>query len=244
MKFTFGISTTTEPQRMEGGTTNHVREIIESIRLNNIPNDCYEIIVIGGDDNYQGDNDVTFIGFDDVTIPGRFTTKKNIITERAKFENIVFSHDYLTYDSDWYKGFLKFGNDWDVCMNIILSEEGHRFRDWLVWDDPDICYDVDGFSHRIALPPYDYKKFQYMQISGFWWIAKKWLMQKEPLDEKLLQGMGEDVEWSMRVREKYNYVMNTHSVVKILRKDKRLSAYYVGDDEQYTTPGWEKTIND
>ena len=77
MKFTFGISTTTEPQRMEGGTTNHVREIIESIRLNNIPNDCYEIIVIGGDDNYQGDNDVTFINIKSIDIIQNSETVKS-----------------------------------------------------------------------------------------------------------------------------------------------------------------------
>ena len=55
MKFTFGITTTTEPQRMTHGTENHVREIIESIRRNNIPEDSYETIVIGGENEYQND---------------------------------------------------------------------------------------------------------------------------------------------------------------------------------------------
>ena len=70
-------------------------------------------------------------------------------------------------------GFLKFGNDWDICMCINQAYEGHRFRDWLAWDDPDLCYNVDGYDHRIALVPYSYNKKQYMQISGFWWAAKK-----------------------------------------------------------------------
>ena len=51
MKFTFGITTTTQPQRMDNSTANYVRNIIESIRRNNIPKDNYEIIIVGGEDN-------------------------------------------------------------------------------------------------------------------------------------------------------------------------------------------------
>ena len=83
-----------------------------------------------------------------------------------------------------------------------------------------------------------------MQISGFWWAAKKYVMEADPLDEALCMGEGEDVEWSMRVREKYKYVMNTNSVVKVLRPNKKLSAYYVEGEEKYSTPDWEKNIND
>ena len=53
MKFTFGIATTDTAQRMSGNTNNHVSDIIDSIRANNIPSDCYEIIVVGGSHNYE-----------------------------------------------------------------------------------------------------------------------------------------------------------------------------------------------
>ena len=43
----------------------------------------------------------------------------------------------------------------------------------------------------------------------------KKVMEEEPLDEDIVWGQGEDVEWSDRVREKYKYVMNTHSAVKL-----------------------------
>ena len=65
MKFTFGIATTDTSQRMSGNTNNHVSEIIESIRANNIPSDCYEIIVVGGSNNNYDADDVTHIEFDD-----------------------------------------------------------------------------------------------------------------------------------------------------------------------------------
>ena len=81
MKFTFGITTTTQPQRMDNSTANYVRNIIESIRRNNIPKDNYEIIIVGGDNEYDNDSDVKFIEFDDVTVPGWFTRKKNMITK-------------------------------------------------------------------------------------------------------------------------------------------------------------------
>ena len=138
---------------------------------------------------------------------------------------------------------MEFGNDWDISMCKIIAKEGHRFRDWIAWDDPDLCYDVDGYDHRIAVLPYDYNKNEYMTISGFWWVAKKHVMQEEPLDEDLVQAAGEDVEWSMRVREKYNYVINTNSIVRLLRS-KPISSYYVEGDEKYMNKGWEKQIND
>ena len=37
MKFTFGIATTDTSQRMSGNTNNHVSDIVDSIRANNIP---------------------------------------------------------------------------------------------------------------------------------------------------------------------------------------------------------------
>ena len=31
--------------------------------------------------------------------------KKNIITQNAKYENIVYMHDYIVLDNNWYKGY-------------------------------------------------------------------------------------------------------------------------------------------
>ena len=124
----------------------------------------------------------------------------------------------------WYEGYVKFGNDWDICMNVVENSDGSRFRDWCAWDDPELCY-PDGV-HNIALPSYDYNKTHYMYISGNYWVSKKRVMEEEPLNEDLDWGEAEDVEWSNRIRDKYQYVMNTHSKVKCL-KDKKLSARYV-----------------
>ena len=206
MNFTFGIIT--------GASVPH--QILDSIINQNILE--YEILIIGGKDDYE-DYDVNYISFDESL--GKFTKKKNLITENAKFDNIVYMHDYYILDDNWYKGLLKFGDDWDLCMNIIENKDGTRFRDWCAWNDPEFCFDTE--NQRIVLPSYDYNKHKYMYISGGYWISKKYVMEEEPLNENLDWGESEDVEWSKRVLPKYVYMMNKYSKVKLL-KDKRLSA--------------------
>ena len=208
MKFTFGIITTTRVPV----------EVIQSINDLNIPE--YEIIVIGGELKSWYDN-VIHKPFEENS--GPYTLKKNLITKYAKYENIVYTHDYLIFDNNWYEGFKKFGDDWDICMNVVQNQDGTRFRDWCAWNDPVLCYDVRGQRHNVVLVPYDYKKTEYLYISGTYWVAKKTVMEENMLNETLGWGQGEDVEWSKRVLPKYSYKMNTHSIIKSLR-DKRLSA--------------------
>jgi len=69
------------------------------------------------------------------------------------------------------------------------------------------------------LLPYNVGWMQsYMYISGAYWVAKKHVMEQEPLNERLLWGQSEDVEWSFRIRNKYRYVMNPKSTVKLLKR--------------------------
>jgi hypothetical protein len=219
MKFTFGIVTGTKVDE----------RVLNSIYDLNVPE--FEIIIVGGESPI-GYPKLKHIPFDETQQQNWITKKKNIITEHATYDNIVFIHDYIVFDKDWYNQFKKFGDNFDICMNVIKNLDGSRFRDWCTWDDPDINYPHKGGrssqlnNHTIVLPPYDYNKKQYMYISGSYWIAKKYVMQNEPLDESLVWGEGEDLEWSKRVLSKYNYKMNIHSSVQLL-KDKRLSGIYL-----------------
>jgi len=244
MKFTFGIITTNENQTHEYNGKNYITEIISSIRANNIPDDCYEIIIVGGNNKYQNFHDVHHIEFNDITKPKWITKKKNLITKHAKYDNIVYSHDYVKYDKNWYKGFIEFGNDWDICMCINQSLDGSRFRDWVAWDDPDINFPGGGYpatsknsGHRAILPPYEYNNSHYMLISGSWWVAKKHIMLQVPLDENLVWGDAEDVKWSFQVRNKYVYKMNIHSIINLC-KNKRLSSEYLEIDDGGVNGDW------
>jgi len=245
MKFSFGITTAATEQHNQAWR-NSLISIIDSIRNLNIPE--YEIIIVGGPFVKKGRmcfalhwcSDIIHIPFDDENqyisytwgtekgerhIPGWITKKKNLITKKAKYENIVYMHDYFMFDKNWYKGFLKFGNDWDICMCVCQNIFGKRCRDWITWDHP-------KYPKYFEAPYSDSSVAKNSLIVGSFWVAKRSLMLKEPLDETYLTSnkrifknerkelvikngdMGEDVEWSLRVRQKYKYVMNPHSIVR------------------------------
>ncbi len=210
MEFTFGIITS-------GNNFQQIMKIIESIKNLSIKN--YEILIIGGDNTYETEESVRYHPFNDELKKGWITKKKNIITKKAKYENIVYLHDYIIFDKNWYKGFLKFGNEYDIAMNKILNKDKKRFRDWTLWPENENFID-DIVSQKLnCLLPYNEDHLSnYMYISGTYWVAKKKVMEEFPLNEKLLWGEGEDVEWSKRVRQKYKFKMNKYSTVMCLKQ--------------------------
>jgi glycosyltransferase involved in cell wall biosynthesis len=216
--FTFGIVTS-------GNKYDDLNKIIDSIENQDIPN--YEIIIVGNCEIKR--KKTKLIEFDESIKTSWITRKKNIITNYSQFENIVYLHDYIKFHDDWYKGFLKFGNNFDICMNRIINCDGTRYRDWCLcmWNDPNIL-NIDGERNGLiseivepgmkCLLPYDEDRFtKHMYFSGAYWVAKKNVMLEFPLNEKLIWGQGEDVIWSMEVREKYKFSMNKYSTVELLK---------------------------
>ena len=183
LKITFGIITTENTQ-------SYLNDVIGSIRSQNIPDDSYEIIIVGNC-AISNQQDVRVIGFDESQKNIWITKKKNIITAEARYENIVYMHDYLSLGSNWYNNFLEFGAEWDICMNAIKNPDGSRILDWMGLPD-------DRVYGNVVLP-YQYKGSEGMYIPGYFWIAKKSLMLEYPLNEDLSWGEGEDIEWSKRV---------------------------------------------
>jgi hypothetical protein len=205
MNFTFGICKSIDSLYLES--------VIASIRDQNIPN--YEIIIVGSNHSINGD-DIKNIDFNESEKKGWITKKKNLITKNAKYENIVYLHDYIFFTKGWYEGHLKSGNDFYVRMDKIENIDGSRYRDWCIW--PHNENEMDQIIRRAIMIPYDIDHLsKYMYISGAYWVAKKYIMEEYPLDEKLLWGESEDVIWSKNVREKYEFNMNKNSVVKLLK---------------------------
>lgn len=210
MNFTFGIVTS--------GLDERVQIVIDSIEKLNIPE--YEVIIVGNS-NVQRDR-TTVIPFNESERPAWITKKKNLITQHAKYENVVYAHDYIYYKEDWYKGWLEYGDDYKVCMNRILNGDGTRYRDWCIW--PHNGNYVDGLCtrQRGCLLPYDMTHLsKYLYFSGAYWVGKKDVMTEFPLNESLLWGQSEDVEWSMRIRQKYDFSMNKHSSVQLMMQKDR-----------------------
>lgn len=185
MNFTFGIITTLETQR-------YLEAIIVSIRSLNIPE--YEIIIVGG--NYStSDTRIKHLPFDETRINNHITLKKNIITYFASYENIVYLHDYIEFESGWYEGFLRFneecGGDWQVAMCVHKNIDDTRGIDWIGLPN--------DTKYGNVLLPYTYSNPKGMYIPGNFWVAKSSIMEKYPLNIHLLWMHAEDIEWSKRV---------------------------------------------
>lgn len=219
MKFTFGIVTTNP-------LSDNMRWVLHSIEQQGMEDDQYEVIIVGGDKSY---GDATYdnkllkiIPFDETIKKGWITRKKNIITNHARYENIVYMHDYVVLGIDWFKNFEEIQRGvYPVTMTPIINADGTRYRDWTLW--PHDLDDIWGKDTRECLLPYDVDNLtQYMYISGAYWVAWKSVMKEFPLDESLAWGESEDVEWSKRVRKKYKFGMNKHSPVLLLKQKDRV----------------------
>lgn len=198
MNFTFAITT-------DYSDINRLNEVRESIYNLKIPN--YEVLIIGGKD-YSHYIDTTFLYFNDKKYPGWTTKKKNILVETSRYENVVLMHDYFLFDDNWYNSFVEFGNDWDICSNQQLLINGKRhFTDWVTWDDP-------VFPRYTSLSYDDWSRTQHMYMSGGYFIVKKHVVMDNPFNESLMHGQAEDVEWSLRVRDKYRMVCNGNAIVQ------------------------------
>jgi hypothetical protein len=201
IQFTFGIVTGYQD-------TERLKNIIDNILSLNIPE--FEILVVGGDRNYFFVDfpQVKFIDFDESQKPLWITKKKNLIANLAIYENIVIMHDYHVFENDWYENFKSFGTDWDICScPQYLINGGRNPMDWSLWDKP-------GHGRAWSLEYDDWSQTQYMYISGGFFIVKKHIMLEEPLDESLGWNEAEDVEWSLRVRDKYVMKCNKNSIVR------------------------------
>tara|TARA_Y100001973_G_C5202196_1_gene338719 strand:- start:3306 stop:3980 length:675 start_codon:yes stop_codon:yes gene_type:complete len=187
-----------------------ISQIIESIRMQNIPN--YEIIVIGGEDNkFRGNmHDVKKIHFNESIKPRWLTKKKNDIVKLCKYENVVMMHDYFILHHSWYFHYKEFlsENEYDVCCNPILMINGVReYTDWVSWDYP-------GIPKHSSLPYHDWTKTSGQYISGGYFLVKKKFLMENPFNENLIGGQQEDVEWSKRIRNKAKIICNPKSYCK------------------------------
>ncbi len=212
MNFTFGIIT-------DGTNDDNICKIIDSIELQNIENK--EIIIVGNSKIIVDKN----IEFDETIKSKWITRKKNIITENATYDNIVYLHDYIEFCVGWYEGFLVFGDDFSVCVNVILNSDGSRFRDWCIHNPSQL-----GNRYAGIIPYNETPSSIDMYISGSYWVAKKHIMQEIKLDESLCWGQSEDIVWSNQISKKYDFKINTNSAVRLLKyKELVIKDYSKGD---------------
>jgi GT2 family glycosyltransferase len=200
MRYTFGITT-------DYTNKDQLIEVFKSIEELNIPE--YEILVVGGEKPEDTEH-IKYIQFDETQKPGWTTRKKNIIAQSAQYENVILMHDYYVFDKNWYINMVEFSQsiNWDICscQQLLITGKRH-FTDWVVWDDP-------IFLRYSCLPYDEWTRVPFMYISGGFIQAKKQVLIDNPFNEELMHGQSEDVEWSLRVRNKYRIVCNGGSIVK------------------------------
>lgn len=197
MDLTFGIITAYEDvARLMG--------VVKSIKDLNIPN--VEIIISG---SYEFMPDMmSKYGVQTIVCNGWIPRKKNLVAKFARHETIVMLHDYYVFDPEWYKSYEAFGDDWDICSNPQFLMNGTRhFTDWVVWDDP-----VLPRYHSLCHDDWTHTKYQY--ISGGYFLVKRSLLRSNPINEEMQQGSPEDVEWSLRVRDKAIIRCNPDAIVR------------------------------
>jgi hypothetical protein len=198
-KWSFGITTSEIVLNSDGSLNenfNHkIFEIIKSIENMNIPKNKFEIILIGHNNLFRDiEKDNLRIIFFDETLKNKWITrKKNILFDTAKFENCVIIHDYISFDIDWYKGFLKFENNWNVAMCQLRTKGDIRWRDWVLGWDQSAPYLLEHkgiilHKNRLLYSDTDYIHTN-MYISGSVIIGKTDYLRSNKLNEDLTDGM-------------------------------------------------------
>lgn len=207
MDFTFGIITA-------GGADSYIQTTVSQIRKQQIPN--YEIIIVGQTD--VSGSDIINIPFDESIKKGWITRKKNIIAQTARYDTIVFMHDYVSIDDDWYKGFLQFGSNFDICTNRIIKKNGERFYDLIFFHS----FGIIPFNNKF-LVPYDctlrsnIKRLIYMP--GYFYVVKRTIALQFPLDETLVHNMGEDILFTFQlILNDFDVSFNTYSKSHLLKE--------------------------
>ena len=186
-KWTFGIIT-------NGSKEDVLENQIDSILALNVPN--FEIIICGP---Y---NPKTKYKKFVKTIPFKpkiawITLKKNLICKKAKYENLVITHNRFNFDKNWHEGMKKYGNFFEVIVCKILSPSGKRAGDWIT-HGTDIR---NQWVNQMGL--LQYKDWdENLVINGSFHILKKAVWKKCPWDDSLIYGQSEDDKLSLDFHRK------------------------------------------
>jgi len=219
---TFGICNSSKYNQK---SHEYLEKLLESIYKEEIPG--VEIICCG--DYKTSDPRVKCIEIpNDDENP--ISVKLNTLVENSRNEIVILLRDYMELLPGFWKGFQKFGFDWDLSMCVVCNPDLTRFRDWCVWLGDDLFpneywmqneeYIKQERPGRPYLPSYSYTDTKRMYISGGLFIGKRefFLKHKFPEHVKLMQS--EDVFWMDSIRlEKFSYKMNRYSGI-ILQKQK------------------------
>lgn len=189
-KWTFGILTDT---RRNEDVELEIKSIIDM----KIPH--FEIITCG---TYRPKKNkyLKHIPFEDI-LPW-VTRKKNLICAKAKYENLVITHNRFVFDKNWYEGMKSYGNYFEILGCVIKTPSGDRDDDWVTFGmDPSKF--LNGNYDRANIGKLEYRDWDKNgYISGGFCILKKSVWRKCKWDEFRIWGQAEDVKLSQDLYKK------------------------------------------
>jgi len=181
-KWTIGVIT-------NGKRDNWVLGMIESVRKQRIPE--YEILIVGNTGSaVREQKGVRFVYFDQKDEKGWITRKKNVICEKAKYENVLVLHDHLFLDKNWYSGMKRYGNYFQI-LTFWINSAAERVLSWDVASRGRWPYSLDARDWDASAV-----------IGGSYCALKKDVALAVRWDERLFHFEGEDFKFSLDATKK------------------------------------------
>jgi hypothetical protein len=176
-KWSFGILT-------NGKRDEWVDKEIKSILDLKIPN--LEIIICG---NYNNKNNYPIKRIDFNPEIAWITKKKNMIAEKAKYENIVITHDRYVFDKNWFEGMKRYGNYFEILSCVIRDPNGDRTDEWITFGTDLNAKILQGNQGWLEYRDWDFNSY----IDGGLYIIKKSVWERCQWDNSLMWAQREDI---------------------------------------------------
>jgi len=188
----------------DGRDPDLLRMELESIHSQNIPK--YEIIICGNTINVAGLIN-SIIYFPEAAHEGRLGAMRNRACRQARGKILVVSDDDMRFESNWYKGLIEYGNNFDVLCGRLINPDGSRYWDWA----------THGGPHGHRLLRYD-ETDDHIYVTGGLCVMKRYVFENVQWDETRGFYQLEDVDFSRRVQQAgFTIKFNIHSTVVHLR---------------------------
>lgn len=195
--------------------------------------------------------------------------KKNLIAKTAKYDILCIVHDYYLFDEEWYDGLKEcietkqhYQERWDILSAFVLrGEDGLRGPDWVVNpfhmknfleapENRDIevelrqLYPTENHPmYVVGLNPHEKRLTAIQYVSGGYIMCRKAVLEKVPLNEEMVPGQPEDIEWFARVqKEGFVLAFNAFSCVYTQKPNKwkvfQLPSHHVEKLNAYVDRGF------
>jgi radical SAM superfamily enzyme YgiQ (UPF0313 family)/GT2 family glycosyltransferase len=194
---------------------------LESIRALNIPR--HEIQIAG-----ELPPGTIIDGFDYYPLPdaaqnGRLGEMRNLLCDKAQYENLVVVDDDMIFHSDFYSGLIQNGPIFDILSVRLLNQDGTRYWDWATFGGPQGHYLLE---YDVTDPD--------VYVTGGICVIKKSVACKIRWDDIRGFYQQEDVDFSKRIKDA-GYSISFCQYATVTHDDSRYTQFgnYVLEKEEF-----------